>query len=136
MVLFIESVQISAEYDNKVYNYWISAKMNDGKVIKIFDYSCLNVFPNVSTYIECQLFANLSTPGQGASEIEGKYIGRRGLKNWKRVMDDRGREKEYPALETSSGIIMFSDMDAEREYLEGETIQLHVIRFDLIAVNS
>ncbi|WNQ12228.1 hypothetical protein MJA45_04030 [Paenibacillus aurantius] len=136
MLLFIENVEVGSEYEDTIFNYWITARMKDGTIVKIFDYSCLNLISKVAFYVESILFANLSPPGYEMTKVTGKYIGKLEIKDWQQIAEDRDLGKQYDAVETSSGIILFHVNDTKKEFLEGDNIQLNVIRFDLIAVNT
>ena len=43
MQLIIEEVEIGAEYDHVIYNFWILARMDNQKLVKIFDYNCFDL---------------------------------------------------------------------------------------------
>lgn len=132
MQLLIEEVEIGAEYQDVIHNFWVTAKMNDQNRISIFDYNCFDLRNKRLTSVECLLYANLDTSSE--SFISGTYIGRIQICDWEHLADDLNKEKKYSVLKTTNGIILFNEEELIRELTEEETLSLHVARYDLVGI--
>jgi len=134
--LFIKKVEIGAEYQDTIYNFWISAKMDDNKLVNVFDYNCFDFRNKCLTSVECLLYANLDIEGESDETIAGTYLGQVGITNWRYIANDMCREEKYHALKTTNGIILFNEKELDKELTGEVSFLLHVARYDLVGYEN
>ena len=144
----IKKVRIGAQYEGKVYDFWIDAELLSGTQIKIFDNEPFDLRNYENQKVECLILAflvefitgktdnNDSAKNVSASvdkpftkRIKGNFNGNYVIpEKWKSYSN-----KISPAIQNSDGVFLLEDSEVKGKNLkENETITLYVDRFDLL----
>ncbi|TFE19274.1 hypothetical protein [Cohnella luojiensis] len=133
MRLYVERVEVGAVYEGIIYDFWVYARTEDGKRIKIFDDNKFNLTNKIASYLDALLFI-FDTPNIHTEEsITGVYVGEICVRDWAHISIDI--QNKYHAISTNSGTFLFDFEENERNISIGETITLDVMRYDLVAYN-
>jgi hypothetical protein len=139
MKIFVKKVETGAEYEGKIYDYWINGQTESGRCIKIFDSVPFDVRGDVGNKIDCLLLAGFL---KGAKDddtednvIRGNFIGEYELPiQIVRIRND-ARGKRWLAAQTIEGVVLLSPDDLMVKSLSiGEMVRFRVGRFDLIGI--
>jgi hypothetical protein len=133
MRLFIEKVEVGAKYEGKIYDYWIYARTDEGKRIKIFDDNCFNLTSKISSYVDALLYILGTSDNNIEESITGVYEGEIPVNSWVNLDSGMNRNIKYSALRTKSGIYLFDYEESMSKNNLGERVSIGVLRYDLVA---
>ena len=139
MYLFVEEVQIGAEYEGTVYDFWVTGRLKSGRLIKVFDFIPFDLRSYKGKEIEVLIIAGFlknkvnseNTEVVISGEFTGEYcIPTRQIK----VREDISQKKWF-SLKTNDGVFLLNPSEFENNTPEfGETISFCVGRFDLVGL--
>jgi hypothetical protein len=139
MKVFIKKVENGAEYEDKVYDFWVSVQLSSGKEIKVFDFVPFDLRNNILQHSECLLVAGfLESSGNSQKDstiIKGFLIDYNiKSKDWRNVREDIINESWF-GLQTEDGIYLINPEEIRSEKVKlGEILEYIVGRFDLVAI--
>lgn len=140
--VLIKNVEIGAEYENKICDFWITGQLESGKIIKIFDNKIFDLRDYINQKVEFLLVAcfahiiNFKSDSEiifmESSVIRGKFIKKYLIPSkWKKT----NFSISYSAISTEDGILLLGmstiDELKKASIKENEDIILDVGRFDL-----
>jgi hypothetical protein len=137
--IIVKAVEIGAQYEGKIYDYWITGQTLSGKCIKIFDSVPFDVRKDIGKKINCLLLAGFlkaeTNDDTGGNVITGNFIGDYEIPVQVLKVRHDVREKKWLAAETCEGIVLFNAEDLKVNSLPiGEKVCFSVGRFDLIGI--
>ncbi len=147
MIIFIKDVEIgsfdwSAKPEDKIIDFWITAQLTSGRIIKIFigpfEERIYKIKKFVNQRIECLLSARISTTFiskyRDHNNFEGVYLGEYEISPlWKSYIKNVSDEG-YCGIETVDGEMLiwcetYKDMNLNKK----ETYRFNVKEFGIIA---
>ena len=144
MKILIKEIRVGTEYQEEIYDFWITGQLQSGKIIKIFDYN-YDLRDFIDKKVECLIFTPLASISKqirgrpGKNVVKGYIIKNHKIKEkWQKVYnkehDIYDLKKEYNAIKTEDGYFPtnitendIKDIDINKE------IYFKVGRYDLIA---
>ncbi|MCL2859321.1 MAG: hypothetical protein FWF46_01860 [Oscillospiraceae bacterium] len=139
MKLKILKVKNGAQYENRIYDFWIEAETLNKEKIKIFDHVPFDIRDKENQVIDVMLvvgFISLEDKKEGLQQIKGKLVDDVELNNdkWSDKIKDL-QEIKWLGLENENDIFLVSEKEVVENGMKvGETVKLEVSRIDLVAI--
>lgn len=140
MKIFVEDVENGAEYENTVYDYWVTALLVNERRIKLFDFVPFDLRKRKGQMIEVLILAGFptnisaSTAGEEA-QVSGEYLGEIALPSHCTKFANDADQRKWVGIKTDCGVFLLNPGDFEQASLKlGGHLQFNVGRFDLIGV--
>jgi len=140
MNIHVKNVEIGAEYQSVIYDFWIVALLENGESIKIFDCVPFDIRKYLGKTIKVVLSAgflkNISCTSNFERQVYGEFLGEYKIPDWStnhRQDEDRTR---WLGIKTNNGIFLLNPSEFENLKMSiGDRLAFDVGRFDLIAVS-
>lgn len=138
MKFCVETVEIGASYEETVYDFWVTGKLESGQLIKIFDMVPFDLRDNIGKTVNGLILAGFIK--MGVENEEGVEIAGNFLKEYeipKKVIRLRQDvyKKKWLGFQTNDGFLILNPAEFEEVDLEyGEEVRINVGRFDLVGI--
>ena len=122
-----------AEYENRVYDYWVKCELQNGETILLFDYGALDLRGKVNKSVNCIIrFGFVSTPGdESCTEIvRGKVLAQVELPSLYGI-GDFTLSRDWIGLETVNGVFLIEAGELPK-IVEGSSATVCVGRYYLL----
>jgi hypothetical protein len=142
MNILVKDVDIGAEYENIIYDFWINALLASGKHIKIFDFKSFDVRKYIGTKIDAVILAgfleNISiNTTTNSTEFFGEFVGEYEIPAWFTNLREDVKYKKWLGIKTQDGIFLLSPNEIETvPVVVGENLRFNVGRFDLLGFKN
>jgi hypothetical protein len=124
----IQNVEIGAQHEDIIYDFWIKCETNSGKLINVFDSEPIDLRNLVNNKVSCSidLFMTSLDHFEGSQKLHGKFIEKKEIDQFIQLL-----------FETSDGIFILEDPEEkELNYPMNEDIDLYVSRLDLRSIQN
>lgn len=150
MIVFIKDVEIgafdwSAKPKDQIINFWITAQLKSGRIIRIFvplfEEHLYKTKEFINKEVECLLYANISktfvSKHKDHNNFEGVYLGEYEISPlWKSYIKNVSDEG-YCGIETEDGeMLIWCETHKDMNLNKKETYRFNVKEFGLIAWHS
>lgn len=141
MKIFVEDVENGAEYEDTIYDYWVTALLVNGQRIELFDFVPFDLKKKKGETIEVLVLAgfptNISDSATGESQVSGEYLGEIVLPNHFTKFANDADQRKWLGIKTDNGVFLLSPSEMEQASLRiGGHLQFDAGRFDLIGVTA
>lgn len=138
MKLLIEEVQIGAEYEGMVYDFWITGRLKNGRLLKVFDFIPFDLRSYQGKEVEVMIIAGFLRSEVDFENTEtvitGEVIDEYCLPLLNKVRSDMSQKKWF-ALKTKEGMFLLNPSEFENKPLSiGTKVSFNVGRFDLVGL--
>jgi len=138
MNIFINKIEIGAEYESRIYDFWIYGKQGNQE-IKIFDSVPFDLRNCINEYADCLICASflLNPSGNGNYLLSGIILGDyHTFDYWDKLREDTKKVK-WIEVKTEYGNILISENEMNNIKLESEDkVFCTVGRFDLLGIKT
>lgn len=138
MKILIKDIQNGAEYEDKVFDFWLRVQLHNGREIKVFDFVPFDMRNYVMQHSECLILAGFLESPNSSKEyttIKGTLINYDViLEEWSNIRDDI-KHQNWFGVQTDDGVFLINPCELSKAKVKlGEMIEYSVGRFDLVAV--
>lgn len=141
MKIFVEDVENGAEYENTIYDYWVTALLANEQRIKLFDFVPFDLRKKKGETIEVLVLAgfptNISNSATGEAQVYGEFLGEIALPCQFSKFANEAEQRKWLGIKTNYGVFLLNPSDFEQSSLKiGGYLQFDAGRFDLIGITA
>jgi hypothetical protein len=139
MEILVKKVENGAEYEDRMFDFWVEVQTQNGKELRIFDSLTFDLRGMESTKINVLLLAGFiaeeGVANNNFQKLHGQVVNQEELnQTWIKKKNDIF-QKSWLGLKCDEGIYLLSPKEMEEKGLKvGQIVDLNVGRIDLIAI--
>ena len=140
MEIIVKKVENGAEYEGRIFDFWVETETQNGKALRIFDSLTFDLRGKESTKIKVLLLAGFIAKEGVANnkfqKLHGQVVTQVELSQttWTKKKNDIF-QKSWLGLKSDEGMYLLSlDEVEERGIKVGQIVDLNVGRIDLVAI--
>ncbi len=139
MEILVKKVENGAEYEGRIFDFWVEAETQNGKECRIFDSLTFDLRGKESTKINVLLLAGFigedGLANTNFQKLHGQVVNQEELnRTWVKKKNDIF-QKSWLGLKCDQGIYLLSPNEMEERGIKvGQIVDLNVGRIDLVAI--
>ena len=144
MEMIVKSVEIGAEYEGKIYDYWIDVILKDGSELRLFDSKPFDLRRCSGQKIQGLIYLfmldrvdEFDKEKKDIKTIKGVFLKSHLLDTRNYINPPEYLKEPQNVLRTSNGDLLIDEGEVKKMGIQdGESVILTAIRRDLIAVKA
>jgi len=142
MELIVKKVENGAEYEGKIFDFWVEAETRSKKNLKIFDSLTFDLrgkeFTKINVLLLAGFIASEGLENSSFQKLYGEVITEVefNISAWAKKRNDIF-QKKWLGLKSEDGMYLLSPAEIEEKGIKiGQSIELNIGRIDLVAIEK